>query len=408
MNLSCGIVGLPNVGKSTLFNALLKKQVANVANYPFCTIEPNKGVVPVPEDRLSVLAKIVKTSKIVPAVVEFVDIAGLVKGAAQGEGLGNKFLANIREVSLICHVVRFFDDPDVSHVSDKIDPQSDVEIINSELILADLQTLDKQRKPNTKLSKEQIIFFEAIETLKNELDKGIMAKDINLTDLQKEAIKPLCLLTAKPIIYIANISENQLKDQQLNSSCHPELVSELVLNSFQESKGIPKQACTEPAECVRNDTHYNFLENFPFKPVIALSAKMEAELAVLSESEQKEYLNQYGLKEAGLDRLAKLAYQTLNLISFLTAGEKSSFAKASEGRREVRAWTIKKGMTAREAAGVIHSDFAKNFIKADIISYNDFVKYEGWIKAKEQGKVRSEGADYKMREGEVVEFKVNC
>lgn len=353
MSLSIGIVGLPNVGKSTLFNALLKKQVAEVANYPFCTIQPNVGVVGVPDERLAVLAKIVNTQKIVPAAVEFVDIAGLVKGASKGEGLGNQFLANIREVSVILHVVRFFEDSDVAHVTPEIRPLDDVETINSELLLADLQTLEKQKEPKGKVEKEDQILWETVGILKKEMNHGKLAKDVVLDKFQKEAVKRLFLLTDKPVIYSANVGEVQLEK--------------------------------------RDDLQ----KTFPYKPVIFLSAKMEQDLAVLSETEQKEYLKGFGLQESGLDRLIKLAYRTLNLMSFLTAGE-----------IEARAWTITRGMPAKEAAGVIHSDFSKNFIKADVISYEEFVKYGGWVKAREQGKVRSEGRDYLLKDGEVVEFKI--
>jgi len=346
---------LPNVGKSTLFNALLKKQVANVANYPFCTIEPNKGVVEVPDGRLPVLAKIVNTQQIIPAIVEFYDIAGLVKGASKGEGLGNQFLANIREVSVICHVVRFFSDPNVVHVENKVDPKSDAEVVNSELILADLQTLDKQREPKgIEVNKDSLAFWEAIQKLKAEMNLGKLARDVELEEKQKEQIKKLCLLTDKPIIYVANIAEDQLdKDDSCQSFC--------------------------------------------YKPIIALSAKMESELASLNLEEQKEYLSQYNLSEPGLDRLIKLAYDTLGLVSFLTAGEK-----------EVRAWTIERGMTARQSAGVIHTDFEKTFIKADVCSFDDFVQYGGWVNCRTQGKVRSEGAEYFIKDGEVVEFKVGA
>jgi len=354
MSLSVGIVGLPNVGKSTLFNALLKKQVADTAPYPFCTIEPNKGVVGVPDGRLPVLAKIVGTEKIIPAVVDFFDIAGLVKGAHKGEGLGNQFLANIREVSVICHVVRFFEDSNVAHVDNKIDPASDIETINSELVLADLQTLEKQKEPRRKVNKEEEVFWEAIQVLKTEMDSGKLARDVSLTKEQRETVKKLFLLTDKPIIYIANIGENQIS----------------------QAKEMRRK--------------------FSFQPMIPLSAKMEADLAVLSDKEQKEYLTQYGLEESGLERLIKLAYEALGLISFLT----------TTGDKEARAWTIKKGTPAKIAAGVVHSDFEKNFIKADVAAFEDFVQNGGWLNTRTAGKVRSEGKDYLVKDGEVIEFKI--
>ncbi|MCD6225572.1 redox-regulated ATPase YchF [bacterium] len=353
MNLSVGIVGLPNAGKSTLFNALLKKQVADTAPYPFCTIEPNRGVVPVPDERLSVLAETVKTSKITPAVVEFVDIAGLVKGAHRGEGLGNQFLAHIREVSLICHVVRFFEDENVAHPEGKVNPVSDIEIINDELILADLATLEKQKPPKGKVEKEEAIFWEAVNILKKELNRGKWAREVELTEEQRNLIEKLCLLTNKKVIYLANLGENQLKKRE------------------------------------------EILRDFPFSPVIPLSARLEEEIVALTEEEQKEYLGDYQLERSGLERLIRLAYKELGLISFLTAGKK-----------EVRAWTIQRGTTAKAAAGVIHSDFEKNFIKAEVIFWKDFVRYGGWVKARELGKVRSEGKDYLLKDGEVVEFRV--
>jgi GTP-binding protein YchF len=350
MSLVCGIVGLPNAGKSTLFNALLKKQVADNSNYPFCTIEPNIGVVEVPDGRLPVLAKIVKTEKIVPAAVEFIDIAGLVKGAHQGEGLGNKFLSHIREVSVICHVVRFFSDDNVAHVEERINPADDVEIINSELILADLQTLEKQKQPKGKVEKDDQYLWQAVEKLKSGLNQGQLAREVDLTDEEKKASQQLCLITQKPVIYVANVDEGNLGED---------------------------------------------LKAFTFKPVIKLCAQMESEIASLEEADQKEYLDSLDLKKPGLDRLIKLAYDTLNLTSFLTAGVK-----------EVRAWTIKKGTPARIAAGVIHTDFTDKFIKADVCSFEDFVEYGGWTAVRSAGRVRTEGKDYIIKDGDVVEFKI--
>ena|SRR3989344_1711444 len=370
MNLSVGIVGLPNVGKSTLFNALLKKQQAFVANYPFATIEPNIGVVPVPDERLEVLADIIagisstsgeswlslslqpatpgviKRPPIKPATVKFVDIAGLVKGAAEGEGLGNKFLSHIREVDAICEVVRYFKDIDIAHVAGMPDPESDREVVNTELILADLQTLEKQQPPKKNSTKEDLIKWEAIQKLKKGMDESKLAKEIHLSDEEKSLVKDLQLLTMKPFIYVANVDENQLKEQ--------------------------------------------FLEN-----TIPISAKIEQELSELTEEEQKEYLLDLGLKESGLERLIQKAYEALGLISFLTAGEK-----------EVRAWTIEKGTNAQNAAGTIHNDFIKNFIKAEVVSYQNFVEIGGWKKVRELGKARFEGKEYIMQDGDVVEFKI--
>ncbi|HSW96852.1 MAG TPA: redox-regulated ATPase YchF [Candidatus Saccharimonadales bacterium] len=354
MNLSIGIVGLPNAGKSTLFNALLKKQTALVANYPFATIEPNIGIVPVPDARLDQLAEITreehKMSSLPPkvaATVKFVDIAGLVKGAAQGEGLGNKFLSHIREVDVICHVVRYFSDPDIIHVAGAPDPDSDKTVIHTELILADLQTLDKQPTPKMSTAKkEDILKHDAIQKLKKELNDGKLAKDVSLTEEELELMRPLQLLTLKPMFFVANVSEDQLKD------------------------------------IFSDDT-------------IPVCAKIEEELSSLSEEEQKEYLSSLGLEKSGLERIIAKGYEMLSLISFLTAGEK-----------EVRAWTIRRDSTAVEAAGTIHTDFMKKFIKAEVVGFNDFVENRGWKGSREKGRARFEGKEYVMKDGDVVEFKI--
>ena len=382
--ISIGIVGLPNVGKSTLFNALLKKQVADAANYPFCTIEPNVGIVEVPDERLPVLADIVKTDKLVPAAVEFYDIAGIVKGASVGEGLGNKFLSHIREVAAIVHVVRLFEDTNVIHVSNKIDPRSDIDTIDAELILADMETLNKQREPKMNASKDERAAYEIVQRMKVELNKGVSARNIPLSEEEKTLVQGLNLLTMKPIMYAFNVSEEQLTnkaetEKQINAvlaNRHPELVS----GSQNE---MLKQVQHDTREKVVNWIFFN--------------AKLENDVLAFSPSEQKEYLNQFHLEDTGLNRMIKKCYEILGLISFLTAGT-----------LEARAWTIKKGTLAPQAAGTIHTDFEKKFIKADICSYHDFVTSKGWVKAREIGKVVSAGRDYVMRDGDVVEFKIGA
>jgi GTP-binding protein YchF len=353
MNLSIGIVGLPNVGKSTLFNALLKKQTAFVANYPFATIEPNIGVVPVPDPRLLKLAEITKDEEklsnlppIIPATVSFVDIAGLVKGASQGEGLGNKFLSHIREVNAIAQVVRHFKDSNVVRSDSSIDAKNDFEVVNAELILADLETLQKQTEPKKAPTKEDLHRWLGIQKLIPELNQGKLAKDVNLTDEEKIAVKSLQLLTNKPMFIVANVDEEDLG------------------NSFPE------------------DT-------------IPVCAKIENELAALTEDEQKDYLKSLGVEQSGLERIIKEGYKMLDLISFLTCGEK-----------EVKAWTIKKGSTALTSAGEIHTDFMKKFIKAEVVHYNDFVENNGWKGSRANGKALLEGKDYVMHDGDVVEFKI--
>lgn len=365
MSLSVGIVGLPNVGKSTLFNALLKRQVALAANYPFATIDPNTGIVPVPDARLEVLAKMVGTTVLKPATVEFVDIAGLVKGASEGAGLGNQFLSHIREVDLICHVVRGFTDSDVIREG-STDPKSDRETIETELLLADISTLEKQREPKGASSAEDKERWSVVQEFKQAADKGVMIREI-LKQVQDDAVKGELyrrvakesgLLTGKQMLYVVNVDEDVVGQADITTKQATEL-------------GIPENS------------------------IVVISAKIESELSSLADEDQKMYLKDLGLEQSGLERLIQKAYQLLGLQSFLTAGEV-----------EVRAWTIKAGMKAPQAAAVIHTDFEKHFIKANIASYNDFVQYNGWKGVKEVGKMRMEGKEYVMQEGDVVEFMI--
>ena len=361
--LKAGIVGLPNVGKSTLFNALVENSKAQAANFPFCTIEPNKGIVSVPDERLQELGKFSSSHNIIPTKIEFVDIAGLVKGASKGEGLGNKFLSNIREVDAIVHVVRCFEDNEVIHVSGKVNPLDDIEIINLELNLADLSQLQKRReriKKQIKTNKDAATEDLILEKIELSLEKGIPVRSIDLSNEESIIIRQLGFLTAKPIIYATNLSEGDLNKG----------------NDYSEK--VIKFASDEKAECVK------------------ISAQVESELVDLDIEEKMDYLNDLGVKEGGLSSLIKATYKLLGLKTYFTTGEK-----------ETKAWTIRSGMTAPQAAGVIHTDFERGFIRAQTISYENLISCGSILNAKNKGLVRSEGKEYIVCEGDVMEFLFN-
>ena len=365
--LQAGIVGLPNVGKSTLFNALTKSRKAEAANYPFCTIEPNVGVVEVPDARLWVLKEIAGTNVVIPAAIEFLDIAGLVEGASKGEGLGNKFLANIREVDAIVHVVRCFDDPDVVHSMGEVDPIRDIEIITTELVLADMESVENQIQKNSKKAKsgdkEAVANVALLEKLLPHLNEGKPISAMELGEEEQARLKTFNLLSGKPILYACNIAEDELANAEANPYV------QRVTKYAKEHHGA--------GSC-------------------AISAKLEAEISELSPEEAKEFMNDLGVDDSGVSQLIRASYDLLGLASYFTAGE-----------QEVRAWTFEKGMKAPACAGVIHTDFEKGFIKAEVVSYDDLVTLGSNQKAREAGKYRLEGKDYVFKDGDVAQFRFN-
>src|SRR5699024_1048137 len=365
MSLTAGIVGLPNVGKSTLFNAITQAG-AESANYPFCTIDPNVGIVEVPDERLHKLTEVVKPKKTIPTAFEFTDIAGIVEGASKGEGLGNQFLSHIRQVDAICHVVRCFEDENISHVSGKINPIDDIEIINLELILADLETINNRLERVQKLVRQRdkagIIEYELLTKIKKVLEDDKPARTIQFTEDENKIVKGLHLLTIKPVLYVANVSEDDVT--------HPE--------NNDHVNGVKQLATSENAE------------------VIIICASIEEEISELDQDEKEIFLQELGIKESGLDQLVRASYELLGLGTYFTAGEK-----------EVRAWTFRKGMKAPQAAGIIHTDFEKGFIRAETVSYEDLMDAGSMAKARENGKVRLEGKDYIVEDGDVIHFRFN-